>query len=207
MEEESYGNPLAPEAKYLKSDENKPFNSPPPIKRSSKCLVYILLAVVLQSIAFLIFGLVVLRIRPPSLQLSTAAVTDLRYDSASLNMTVVAGIRLHNTNFGRFEFQGGSAALLYENATIGAANLDAGRIGGREKREMNVRVMVTGGPGHQSSNLSRDIGFGWVKLRSFAELRGEVRVVKMMNRRRTAFMNCTMNLNVTSQEIQDLSCQ
>lgn len=215
MEEENHLNPLA--RKYLKSDEefatNKPFNPPSNhTKRSSKCLVYILLAVVLQSIAFLVFGLVVLRIKTPRLQLSNVAVKDLRYQSESLNMTVVAEIRLHNMNFGRFKFHGGSTTLLYGNATIGATNIYGGRVGSREKRKINATVTVITESSHELSeniymNFSRDIGSGMVNLRSFAELRGEVRVVKIVNRRRTAFMNCTMDLNLTSQAIQGLSCQ
>ncbi|KAI3468676.1 hypothetical protein Pfo_025339 [Paulownia fortunei] len=214
-EDQSHLNPLAPARKHRRSDEEfatyKPFNPPPSNhqERSSKCLVYILLAVVLQSIAFLIFGFVVLRIKTPSLRLSTVAIRDLRYGPASLNMTMVAEIRLHNMNFGRFKFRGGSTTLLYENATVGATNIYDGRVGSRDNREMNVTVKVM--TGHELSenymNFSRDIRSGLVKLRSFAKLRGEVRVVRIINRHRTAFMNCTMDLNLTSQAIQDFSCQ
>ncbi|KAK6158295.1 hypothetical protein DH2020_005609 [Rehmannia glutinosa] len=187
MEEdhESHLNPLTPPPNNHK-------------KRSSKCLVYTLLAVVLQSIAFLIFGLVVLRINAPSLRLSNATVNQLNYGPTSLNMTVVAGIRLRNMNFGRFEFRGGHTILLYENATIGAASIYQGRVGGRKNKEMNVTLKVS------YMNFSGDIGLlGLVKLRSFAKLRGEVRVVKIINRGTTAVMNCTMDLNLTSQVIQD----
>ncbi|KAL7160009.1 hypothetical protein ABFS83_01G066100 [Erythranthe nasuta] len=199
MEEESHRiiNP------YIKSDEEEFTTTTKNNRRgkggnSSKCLVYILVAVVLQSVAFLVFGLVALRISNPSLRLSSAAVAGLRHDSASLNMTVVAGIRLRNPNFGSFEFRGGSASLLYGDATIGVASIYGGRVGRRDKREINVTVEVIGGGGG---------GGELVKLRSMAELRGEVRVVKIVKRRRIAFMNCTMDLNLTSQTFQDLSCQ
>ncbi|KAL8064088.1 hypothetical protein ABFX02_01G068800 [Erythranthe guttata] len=202
MEEESHRiiNP------YIKSDEEEFTTTTKNNHRgkgggSSKCLVYILVAVVLQSVAFLVFGLVALRISNPSLRLSSAAVAGLRHDSASLNMTVVAGIRLSNPNFGDFEFRGGSAALLYGDATVGVASIYGGRVGRRDKREINVTVEVIGGGGGGGG------GGELVKLRSMAELRGEVRVVKIVKRRRIAFMNCTMDLNLTSQAFQDLSCQ
>ncbi|EYU23414.1 hypothetical protein ABFS82_01G068100 [Erythranthe guttata] len=198
MEEESHRiiNP------YIKSDEEEFTTTTKNNRRgkgggSSKCLVYILVAVVLQSVAFLVFGLVALRISNPSLRLSSAAVAVLRHDSASLNMTVVAGIRLRNPNFGDFEFNGGSASLLYGEATVGVASIYGGRVGRRDKKEINVTMEVIGGGG----------GGELVKLRSMAELRGEVRVVKIVKRRRIAFMNCTMDLNLTSQAFQDLSCQ
>ncbi|KAK6158287.1 hypothetical protein DH2020_005601 [Rehmannia glutinosa] len=104
--------------------------------------------------------------------------------------------------FLRFEFRSGNTILMYENATIGAASIHEGRVDGRKNREMNVTLKVN------YMNFSIDIGLlGLVKLRSFAELRGEVRVVKIINRGKSAVMNCTMDLNLTSQVIQDLSCQ
>ncbi|KAK6158343.1 hypothetical protein DH2020_005657 [Rehmannia glutinosa] len=191
------------QTKKMEKDHESHLNPlAPPTKRSSKCFVYTLLAVVLQSIAFLIFSLVVLRINAPTLRLSNATVNQLNYGPTSLNMTVVAGTRLRNMNFGRFEFRSGNTILMYENATIGAASIHEGRVDGRENREMNVTLKVN------YMNFSIDIGLlGLVKLRSFAELRGEVRVVKIINRGKSAVMNCTMDLNLTSQVIQDLSCQ
>ncbi|KAL0393604.1 UNVERIFIED_CONTAM: hypothetical protein Slati_4326600 [Sesamum latifolium] len=174
-------------------------------------LVYILLALVLQSTALLIFGLVMLRIKTPTLQLSSAAVKDLHYEPTSLNVTVVAEVRLRNMNFGRFKFRGGNTTFLYENATVGVTGIYDGRVGSREKREMNVSVKVMASTDRQlsenSMDFSRDVDSGLIKLRSFAKLKGEVRVVKIINRHTAAVMDCTMALNLTGQEIQDLLCE
>ncbi|KAL0312531.1 UNVERIFIED_CONTAM: hypothetical protein Sradi_5652400 [Sesamum radiatum] len=217
MEEESHLNPLKPARKHhatnetFATDELMKNPSPKPQTRSSKCLVYILSRLVLQSIALLIFGLVVLRIKTPTLQLSAAAVEDLHYDPTSLNATVVAEVRLHNMNFGRFKFRGGNTTFLYEKATVGVTGIYDGRVGSREKREMNVSVKVMASTDRQQSensmDFSRDVDSGLIKLRSLAELKGEVRVVKIINRHTTALMNCTMALNLTGQAIQDLLCQ
>ncbi|KAL2238271.1 late embryogenesis abundant protein At1g64065 [Sesamum indicum] len=216
MEEESRLNPLKPARKYHTSNETFATDeliknpSPKPQTRSSKCLVYILLALVLQSIALLIFGLVVLRIKTPTLQLSAVAVKDLHNEPTSLNVTFVAEVRLHNMNFGRFKFRGGNTTFFYEKATIGVTGIYDGQVGSREKREMNVSVKVMASDRQLSENsmdFSRDIDLGLIKLRSFAMLKGEVRVVKIINRHTTAVMDCNMALNLTSQAIQDLLCQ
>lgn len=209
MDEETYLNPEA------KSDQkivtNKGLHPTPEQEehRSSKTLVYILLAAVALSIVFLIFGLVVLRINAPSLRLSNVVVKDLRYSNSSFNATFIADIRLHNMNFGRFDFRGGSAALYYGNATVGAAIIFGGRVGGRRRRNIDAAVEVIGGPSSAANylNISRDIESNLVKLVGVAELRGEIRVMKIVNRWRTAMMNCTMDLNLTGQAIQGLSCQ
>lgn len=209
MEEEKHLNATV----FHKSDDvftkNKPFNPPSNHKtHTNKCLVYILLAVVLQSIAFLVFGLVVLRITAPSLSLLNVVVKDLRYGSASLNMTMLAQLRLHNSNFARFNFHGGSATLLYGNATIAAADISDGGVGKRERRNINttVKVMAAFNGDQNWGNYSRDVELGIVKLKSLAEMRGEVRVVKIVHRYRTAVMNCTMDLNLTTQTVQRFSC-
>ncbi|XP_057802763.1 late embryogenesis abundant protein At1g64065-like [Salvia miltiorrhiza] len=203
MEEENHLNP--PPKNHQKIHEfarNKQ-------EGGSKTLVYILVAVVLLSIAFLIFGLVVLRIKAPTLRLSNVVVRDLRHTSSSLNMTMIADITLHNMNFGRFQFRGGSAALLYGNATFGAASISAGGVGGRGRRRISATVeMIIGGPPPENyMNISRDIESNLVRLMSVAELRGEIRVMKIVNRIRTASMNCSMDLNLSGQQVQGLSCQ
>ncbi|KAK4435414.1 hypothetical protein Salat_0704800 [Sesamum alatum] len=217
MDEERHLNQLKPARKHhttnktLATDELIMNPSRKPQTRSSKCLVYILLALVLQSIALLIFGLVVLRIRTPSLRLSALVVKDLHYEPTSLNMTVVAEVRLHNMNFGRFEFRGGNTTFLYENATVGVTGIYDGRVGSRDKREMNVSVKVMASDHQLSDNsmdfFSRDVDSGLIQLRSFAKLKGQVRLVKIINRETTTVMNCTMALNLTSQAIQGLLCQ
>ncbi|KAL0285908.1 UNVERIFIED_CONTAM: hypothetical protein Sangu_2761800 [Sesamum angustifolium] len=119
-------------------------------------------------------------------------------------------IRLHNMNFGRFKFRGGNTTFLYDNATVGVTAIYDGRVGSREKREMSVSVKVMASDRQLSDNsvdFSRDVDSGLIKLRSLAKLKGEVRVVKIINRHTTAVMDCTMALNLTGQAIQDLLCQ
>lgn len=205
MEEENHLNP--PQKTHHKIHEFETNKPAPKQEGASKTLVYILIAVVLLSIAFLIFGLVVLRIKPPSLRLSNVVVQGLRYNASSLNMTVIADLTLHNTNFGRFDFRGGSVALLYGNATFGAASIHGGRVGGRERGRIGAAVEVSGGPSENYMNISRDIELNLVRLTTVAELRGEIRVMKIVNRHRTASMNCSMDVNLRGQQVQNLSCQ
>lgn len=212
MEEETYLNPHAKSHQKLQEfDTNKPFDPTPEKegKRSSKTLVYLLLAVVILSIGFLIFGLVVLRIKAPSLRLSNVIVRDLRYGPSSLNMTFIADISLHNMNFGRFEFRsGGGAALYYGNATFGAVSVPGGRVRGRGRRSIGAAMVVAGGSSPANyMNISRDIESNTVSMMSVAELRGDIRVMKVVKRWRTALMNCSMDLNLTAQAFQNISCR
>ncbi|XP_051136882.1 uncharacterized protein LOC127255413 [Andrographis paniculata] len=167
-----------------------------PQQGSSKCFVYTLLIIVVFSIFLLIFAAVVLRIQPPTLRLSDVHVGDLR----RTNATLLAHLRLHNPNFGRFNFRAGNATFRDGSGggIIGAASIGGGGVGRRESREFNVTMKV---------KVKLDKELDLIEMKSFGKLKGEVRVVKIVGRRRSAVLNCSMGLNVTSRQIQDLSCQ
>ncbi|GER33034.1 late embryogenesis abundant protein [Striga asiatica] len=172
--------------------------------RSSKCLVYVLFAVVLHSVAFLILGLIFLRVRTPTLRLSTAAVTGLGHGNNSFaNATIVVGAHLLNPNFGRFRFRDGHVTLVHENMTIGSGSTGWGSVRGRGRRDLNVTVRV----GYNVNNLSNSGNFGIIGVRGIGEVRGEVRMIGRMRRRRSAVVDCTFALNLTTQGIQRLLCQ
>lgn len=217
MSEESHVTPLAPPQIYRRSDEEwgagattKPKVIHHKHGRSSKCFVYLLLFLVLLSIASLAFGLVVLRINAPKLKLELVEIKNLKYtapDFASLNMTMVAQVKIYNQNFGGFTFHNGSTSVVYGNTTLGMTYCKSGLVRGRNSERMTVAVQVKANNGlAENKNFSSDMGSGLVKLSSYANLRGEIRVLKHFTRRRTSFMNCTMSLNLTSQAVQDLRC-
>lgn len=150
--------------------------------------------------------------KSPKVHISHITTQNLHYETAplaSLNTTMVVEIQVYNKNFGHFKFQNSSATLLYRNITIGMANIYGGRVEGRERKRMNVSLQVRANKllSNYNFNLSSDIDSGLVKLSSHAKLKGEVRLLNVIKRHRIAGMNCTMNLNLTSQEVQDLLCQ
>lgn len=174
-----------------------PFPSQKRKKKSSKCFVFMLAFLVLLSIGILGFSLIVLRINSPLLKLETVEIKNL----TTTNMTLVTGITIKNTNYGRFKFEDGKISTLFGNATIGSRKIGAGLVNGREKRGMNVSVHVS---------MMMD---GWdgsrmmlINITILARLRGEILVLKKIRRNTTAVMNCTMNFNFSNQQVQHLQC-
>lgn len=174
-------------------------------KNSSKCFVFILAFLVILSIALLGFSLIVLRINSPLVKLETVEIKNLttgtrrNNNNNYTNMTMVTGITIKNANYGRFRFQDSRISTVFENATIGSRKIGSGFVNGREKRGINVTVQVSLMDGMIGSD-------GILKVRSLARLRGEILVLKKITRYRTAVMNCTMNLNLSKQEVEDLQC-
>ncbi|CAN4077642.1 unnamed protein product [Withania somnifera] len=218
MAEDSHIAPLAPPRAYPKSDQGLNLNKPVNLynnysnknRRSNKCFVYFLSTIVLLSIVLLIFSMIFFRFKSPSFELDLIEVKNLRFtnsaNSSSFNMTMGAEILVDNENFGRINFQDSSMSVfMYDNVTIGVVNINIGGVEARKSKRIGISLQV-GANNHSNGNLSSDINSRMVQLTSFAEFRGKVKAMKIISKHKTSVMNCTMNLNLTSQAVQDLFC-
>ncbi|CAK9172664.1 unnamed protein product [Ilex paraguariensis] len=183
-------------------------------KRSSKIFFYILTAIVLQSVGLLIFALIALRFESPQVKITSVSTKNLRYSTSpwpSLNMTLIAQITVDNKNFGRFKLKKNSskASVLYGNITIGDTLINGWSVRARKRESVKITVQVRANGGlSENMNISSEVKSGLVKMiRSYAELRGEVHAFKIIKKHKTAIMNCTMSLNLTSQAIHNLLCK
>ncbi|KAI8569683.1 hypothetical protein RHMOL_Rhmol02G0296300 [Rhododendron molle] len=203
--------PLAPATIYGRSDEEFPFAAPKPRreKKSSKCPVYFLLLVTVASILVFIFANIVLRVAAPSVTLNSVtveALSTLTGLTDSINGTLVAEMDIDNNNFGYFGYYGSSIAFLYQNVTLGVANVTGGRVFARQTDTVNVTVQVRSTYAlAQYENFTSDLSKGVLELRSFALLAGKVHIRKLLWRK-SYLMNCTMNLCLGNQTVQDLRC-
>ncbi|XP_009786303.1 late embryogenesis abundant protein At1g64065-like [Nicotiana sylvestris] len=219
MAEDSHIIPLAPPTTYPRSDQglnlsesSNFYNHNNKNQSSSKFFVYLLSTIVLLSIVMLIFSMIVLRFKAPSFDLGHIDVKNLRYSNnsslPSFNMTMGAEIIIDNENFGRMNFQDSSMSVfIYDNVTVGFAKINVGHVEARKSKRMGIVLQVGANElNHSHGNLSSDINSRMVKLTSFGELKGKVKAMKIVSRYKTSVLNCTMNLNFTSQAIQDLLC-
>ncbi|KAI4303433.1 hypothetical protein MLD38_039065 [Melastoma candidum] len=56
-------------------------------------------------------------------------------------------------------------------------------------------------------NLSRGIDERMLKLRSYGRIAGKVHLLKYLKRSLSSEMNCTLTLNLSTKNFQDLVCQ
>ncbi|XAR55101.1 hypothetical protein NMG60_11030494 [Bertholletia excelsa] len=212
MGEESQVHPLASSQFHPRSDEEYAARKPttgPSRKTTGKCFVYLLTFLVILGLASLVFSLVVLKVRPPELRLRSAAVKRLGFATwpAAINAAVAAEIEVKNENFGRLLFEGGNVTVLCGNVTVGTSSFGPGRVLPRAEKRVRAALEVrSNGWLAENGNFTRDVGSGTVELRGYARLTGRIRVLKMINKRRSAEMNCTMRLDLGRKTIQDLRC-
>ncbi|CAI9094194.1 OLC1v1029888C1 [Oldenlandia corymbosa var. corymbosa] len=142
----------------------------------SKCFLFFYTLIVLLCLAGIVLALYIIRIDYPKLELDSVQVRVHKYsrvgNSVSVNMTMGAGMKVSNRNFGAFKFQKGSISVAYENTTLGTKSIGGGIVKGRKRCGMNVFVQVSS----QKVNIVRDDLFNGsddlMKLKSYAELRG-----------------------------------
>lgn len=182
--------------------------------QNRKCYAYIIAGVVLQTIIILVFALTVMRIKTPSVRLRSVTVQNLNYNasgSSFFSMTLNAEITVKNKNFGHFKFDHSTANITYGNGHIvGYGDIMEGRAKARKTKKMSVIIDVSTintGVGSDRAKLSDELNSGNVTLTSLARLRGKVTLMKVMKKKKTAEMNCTMTVDLKSGAVHALVCE
>ncbi|CAK9176928.1 unnamed protein product [Ilex paraguariensis] len=179
-------------------------------KRNLKCLALIVAGVILQAAVILVFVLTIMRIRNPKVRFSTVTVQNLRVNSSSspsFSMKLNAQFTVKNTNFGHFKFQSSTATILYEGKPVGEAVIDKARARARSTKKLNITVGVNSEKETRNSQLSSDIKSGKITLTSQATLKGKVHLFKVIRKKKSAQMNCTMDVNTKTHAVENLHCK
>ncbi|KAK9292497.1 hypothetical protein L1049_020470 [Liquidambar formosana] len=175
-------------------------------KRNIKCLVYIVAGVILQTIIILVFVLTVMKIRNPKVRFGGVTVESLSSNSSSpsFSMKLNAQVTVKNTNFGHFKFDNSTATISYKGTPVGSATIMKARARARSTKKLNITVEVTSSKVPSSSS---DLDSGILSLSSHAKLSGKIILFKVIKKKKSADMNCTMNVDTKTKVIQNLLCK
>ena len=178
-------------------------------RRNSKCLAYVAAFIVFQTIIILVFALTVMKIKSPKVRFGTVAVenfTPSTTNSSSFDMRLVAQVAIKNTNFGHFKYDSSNVTILYGGMPVGEAVIAEGRTKARKTQRFDVSVDITSDKLSGNTNLTNDIRSGYLKLSSQAKLSGKVQLMKVIKKKKSGEMSCTMTVNLAQRAIQDLKC-
>ncbi|KAG2677150.1 hypothetical protein I3760_12G085700 [Carya illinoinensis] len=180
--------------------------------QNRKCYAYIIAGVVFQTIIILVFALTVMRIKTPSVRLRSVTVQNLTYNASNspafFTLTLNAEIAVKNKNFGHFRFEKSTANVTFANAVVGDGDIIKGRAKARKTKRMNVAIDVSSnGVVIDGAKLNNELNSGNLTLTCLSRLRGKVTLMKMMKKRKTADMNCTMTVDLKSQAVHVLDCE
>lgn len=167
-------------------------------RNSGKLLFYITESIAFLTIIIVAIVLTFMHKTTPNLRFHSLTVETLTLTNSSFSISLNAQITLKNSNFGQFRFPDGRIAILHRGSAVGDAVIPGGRAKARSTEKMNVTVAV------QSRNDDGEyLSLGKITLWSNATLKGKIRVIK---RRATATMNCTMDVDIRTTAVQNLKC-
>lgn len=176
-------------------------------KKRTKCLAYAAAFAVFQTVIILVFVLTVLRFKDPMFQIRSITVEELTTGNSSasfptLNMRFSAEVTVKNTNFGHFKFDKSTITFVYKGTQVGDAVVPKARAKARSTKKMKVAGSVT----TANANLRNDISLGLVALSGQAKLNGKIHLIKVIKKKKSAKLSCTMVVNLTNKAVQDLKC-
>ncbi|XP_030485346.2 late embryogenesis abundant protein At1g64065-like [Cannabis sativa] len=182
-------------------------------KKSMKRLCYVALLVLLLSMVVLLFTTTIFHVHTPKFLIRSMTIDELSTKSSKNNAIVMkfeAEIGIKNTNFGKFEFEKASVGFFYRGAHVALVEGD-GFVGeGKVKARSTKKIQFTGEIRTRNNSIlvdDNDIISGFLTLTGKAKLSGTVHLLKLIKRKRSSEMNCTVTINLYEKVVQDINCK
>uniref|UniRef100_A0A5B7AGB0 Late embryogenesis abundant protein LEA-2 subgroup domain-containing protein n=1 Tax=Davidia involucrata TaxID=16924 RepID=A0A5B7AGB0_DAVIN len=122
--------------------------------------------------------------------------------SFNLRMNVELGVK--NTNFGHYKFDNSTITFFYKGTQVGSADVLKARAKARSTKKFNIVVNLIS---PSNSDFGTDLTSGVLHLTSQSSLRGKVELFKVMKKKKSANMNCTMEIHISAKELRNVVCK
>ncbi|GER26845.1 late embryogenesis abundant protein [Striga asiatica] len=195
--------PLAPvaAANHLEIESNAALPPEFMTRRRQTCIkftgcLFAVLSVIVTILLVLTFT--VFHVKDPILNIDYKN-SNIRTLDRGLNATVEADISIRNPNVALFKFSNMTTIVYYGETIIGQTEAMFGEVGARRTLRMNVSIELR--------LLEVDLSFGILSISSYTRVVGRVKIGGGNKRSLVVRMNCTMNLNVSSHRVEELSCR
>ncbi|KAF7151166.1 hypothetical protein RHSIM_Rhsim02G0236600 [Rhododendron simsii] len=170
------------------------------------CIVALML---IQAVVLLVLIFTVFRIKDPKLKMNSVRIssTNLSSLTALTNITVTADVSIKNPNVAAFKFSNvTTTTVYYGGVAVGEGRNPPGVAAARRTLRLNVTVELAVGKLLEVARLGSDLRFGELNVSTYTRVGGRVKILGLFKKNVVVKMNCTMSVNVTSQEIRDQSC-
>ncbi|KAH7856275.1 hypothetical protein Vadar_034782 [Vaccinium darrowii] len=206
------GHPLAPVNGYARSDaEAAPAHDAEELRRQKrkKWLLYGIAFVVFQTAIIVLFSLTVMKVKTPKFRVRSSSFNTVDVQptnpSFSLNMNAQFGVK--NTNFGPYKYDSTTVYFYYNGIQVGSAIIPKSKASFLSTKKINVVVDLTSANITSNPNLASDLNAGILPLTSTSRLNGKVELMLIFKKKKAVNMNCTMNVNTTTRELQNVVCK
>ncbi|KAK4796427.1 hypothetical protein SAY86_028753 [Trapa natans] len=182
-------------------------------KKALKTAVLVVAGVILQAAIILLFVFLVLRVRHVRLRVRSAEVEGLAVNysssSPSFSMAMHMQVNIRNPNFGHYKFEETNLTVSYRGRLVGEAVIEKAKVRAFSTKKVKLTVSVDSRAlASRSSKIKmrKDIYAGMLTLEGKATLTGKVHLFEVFKKSKSAGMECTMEVNVKSKEVQNLKC-
>ncbi|MGI4370225.1 LEA type 2 family protein, partial [Klebsiella pneumoniae] len=180
-------------------------------QKQKKWALYIIAFVIFQTGIIVLFTFTVMKFRTPKFRMrpvSSFDAFDVQTTTPSFNLRMNAQFGIKNTNFGPFKYSNTSIHFYYKGTEVGSATIRKSKANFRSTKKVNVPVdLVMPTTLASSADLISDLSSGILPLTSQSKLNGKVEIMFIFKKKRTANMNCTMDLHIASKQLQNINCK
>ncbi|KAI4364923.1 hypothetical protein MLD38_020954 [Melastoma candidum] len=179
-------------------------------RKRIKWAVYIAAFSVFQVMVILVFALVVMKVRSPKFRVGELQIQTLDTNRAapSFDMRFVAPIRIKNTNFGPYKFDASTVNFTYGGVVVGQAVIPGSKANFKSTKKINVEVSLSSRAlSGANSGLEAELSKGVITLGSHGKMNGKVTMMLVMKKKKSAEMNCNMEIEVASRTVKSLECK
>ncbi|OAY48378.1 late embryogenesis abundant protein At1g64065 [Manihot esculenta] len=182
-------------------------------KKRMKCIAFAVAFTIFQTGVILAFVLIVLRFKSPKFRVLSGSFHNDPFQigteaAPSFNLTMNTQFGVKNTNFGHFKYEKSTVTFEYRGTAVGTVIIDRARTRARSTRKFDAMVVLkTDSVAENIEQLGRDISSGKLPLTSSSKLEGKIHLMKLIKKKKSAQMNCTMNVDIQTRTLQDIVCK
>lgn len=214
MAETNQAIPLAPSRIHPTSDEEAQTHKTTNRRRRIKLCVCISTSLILLIvIVIVILAFTVFKVKDPKVTTNEITITNLNTQltqfptpQVKINMSMLVNMSIKNPNIASFKLGNSTATVYYRGVAVADAQIPPGLVKARKTTGMNVTAVVMADRLASNSDLLTDVMKGEMNMSAYLVIPGRVKIL-FIKKHAEVRMNCTIKVNISSREIQDLSCQ
>lgn len=179
-------------------------------QKQKKWLLYGVAFVIFQTGIIALFSLTVMKVRNPKFRVRSATfdtfdVVQTTNPSFNLRTNIALGIK--NTNFGPYKYDNSTMYFYYGETKVGSAVIPKSKAQFRRTKKFTISVDLASTSLTGNSQFASDMSSGIVPLSSRSKLSGKVELMLIFKKKKPVDMDCTMEVNIAAQALQNIKCK
>ncbi|KAM6555732.1 hypothetical protein CsatB_002751 [Cannabis sativa] len=178
-------------------------------KKNMRQLYLVAVIVFILTVAILVFSVAIFHINSPKFRIRSIIIDELSMNSLNntIDMKFKAEIGIKSSNFGDFDYERTSVSFFNRGTYVALVNGDALVEKGKVKARSTKKISFLAEMGATNSIYVDDMESRYLTLTAKATMNGTLHMMKLIKRKRSSEMNCTININMYKKIVLDIQCK